>query len=150
MSERSVHTMNERIAEYQAQMERIPEYQALRRRCAALKWPDTAEAVFAPEELARLDEVYDFANSAQKGQLRLSGEPYITHPIAVAQLLLDIGMYDFDCLTAALLHDVAEDTKFGSKDIAARFGATAGQMVEGLTKLSRMEFASPELAQAQT
>lgn len=129
----------------------LPEYDALRKRCAALCWPNTNEAVFTCADLARLDEAFLFAEAAHStNKPRHSGDAYITHPVATAQLLLDIEMIDLDCLIAALLHDVVEDVEeVSEQDIHTRFGETIGSMVEGLTKLSKLNFATQELAQAE-
>ncbi|MCL2299111.1 MAG: RelA/SpoT family protein [Firmicutes bacterium] len=127
----------------------IEAYEALRARCEALRWPESDRAVFSPEELGALDRAYEFSEKAHAGKLRLSGEPYIIHPVAVAQLLLDLGFYDQLCLLAALLHDVVEDTKYELDDLRAQFGESVAQMVDGLTKLHRMNFASSEQAEAQ-
>jgi len=124
-------------------------YRDLRARCEALRWPDSDKPVFSGEELEALDGAYEFSEKAHAGRLRLSGEPYIIHPVAVAQLLLDLGFYDHACLLAALLHDVVEDTKYELEDIQKRFGPAAAQMVDGLTKIRRMNFASNEQAEAQ-
>ncbi|MDR2686345.1 MAG: RelA/SpoT family protein [Oscillospiraceae bacterium] len=133
----------------------IEAYREFRARCESLRWPDSdkpldsVKPVFSQEELEALDRAYAFADRAHAGEERLSGEPYIIHPVAVAQLLLDLGFYDHLCLVAALLHDVAEDTAYGLEDIQKRFGPAAAQMVDGLTKLNRMNFASSEQAEAQ-
>ncbi len=124
-------------------------YIAFRQRCEALRWPDSEKPVFTAAEMDELDRAYVFADQAHGDDKRKSGEPYITHPIAVAQLLLDLGFYDQDCLLAALLHDVVEDTQFELEDVEKRFGKTTAQMVDGLTKLNRMNFASNEQAEAQ-
>ena len=133
----------------------IEAYRDFRARCAALHWPDadkplaSVKPVFSPQELEALDRAYAFADKAHAGKKRLSGEPYIIHPVAVGQLLLDLGFYDHLCLVAALLHDVVEDTKHELEDIQKQFGPAAAQMVDGLTKLNRMNFASSEQAEAQ-
>jgi len=127
----------------------IDAYHAFRARCDSLRWPDTDKPVFSTGEIETLDRAYAFADKAHGGKKRLSGEPYIIHPVAVAQLLLDLGFYDHLCLLAALLHDVAEDTSYGLEDIQAQFGGAAAQMVDGLTKLHKMNFASSEQAEAQ-
>jgi len=128
-----------------------PAYLALRARCGALRWPDRPDKqVFLKKDLRELDRAYAFAEKAHaQGPPRLSGEPYISHPLAVANLLLDLGLYDFDCLMAALLHDVAEDTAYSLEDIRAQFGEPIARMVDGLTKIRKMQFASSEQVQAQ-
>ena len=81
-------------------------------------------------------------------QYRYSGEPYYTHPFAVAEILLDLGM-DTDSLIAALLHDTVEDTNATLNDIKAVFGADTAQMVDGVTKLGKVPIATRESAQAE-
>ena len=130
----------------------IPQYIALKQRCCALRWPDVDEAIFDSQDLGKLDKAFHFAENAHKEQTRKSGELYIIHPVAVAELLLDIEVYDLDCLMAALLHDVVEDDKtktIDTSEIETHFGHTVAHMVEGLTKLDLIEFKSPEREQAQ-
>ena len=85
-----------------------------------------------------IERAYEFALSAHAGQLRKSGEPYITHPLAVASILAELRL---DCATlcGALLHDVAEDTDRGLDRIEAEFGAEVALLVDGVTKLRRAE-----------
>ena len=86
---------------------------------------------------------YEFANTAHTGQMRDSGEPYIIHPIAVACILLDLGM-DTDTICAGLLHDVAEDTEFSIEDISKKFGADVAMLVDGVTKLKKIPLLTKE------
>lgn len=86
---------------------------------------------------------YEFAKNAHGDQKRDSGEPYIVHPIAVACILIDLGM-DTDTLCAGLLHDVAEDTSFSVEDISKKFGADVAMLVNGVTKLRNIPLASKE------
>ena len=101
-----------------------------------------------PDEIALVLEAYRFGEEAHQGQTRLSGEPYITHPLAVAGALAEWRM-DAQAIIAALLHDVMEDTAVTKADIAARFGKQVAELVDGLSKLDRIEFQSYQDAQAE-
>ncbi len=101
-----------------------------------------------PDEIALVLEAYRFGEAAHQGQTRLSGEPYITHPLAVAGALAEWRM-DAQAITAALLHDVMEDTAVTKADIAERFGKQVAELVDGLSKLDRIEFQSYQDAQAE-
>ena len=101
-----------------------------------------------PDEISLVLEAYRFGEEAHQGQTRLSGEPYITHPLAVAGALAEWRM-DAQAITAALLHDVMEDTAVTKADIAARFGKPVAELVDGLSKLDRIEFQSYQDAQAE-
>jgi GTP pyrophosphokinase len=124
-------------------------YAALRERCKALNWQDSSKRVFSAKDLHRIDEAFQLAAQAHGAATRANGEPYITHPIAVSQLLLDLGLYDRDCIMAALLHDVVEDTAYTLEDMEALFDETVACMVDGLTKLEKMDFPTEERAQAE-
>lgn len=95
-----------------------------------------------------VQKAYDFAAQAHEGQKRNSGEPYITHPLSVAFILTDIEM-DADTLAAALLHDVVEDTGVSEEQLQNRFGQEITQLVDGVTKLNRINFNSRREAQAE-
>ena len=100
---------------------------------------------------ADLDEVkaaFALAVDAHTGQLRATGEPYVTHPIASAQILADLGI-DPIAIQAALLHDVPEDTEYSLTDVEERFGAEVAQLVDGVTKLSKFSTHSHEQQQAE-
>ena len=90
---------------------------------------------------------YQLANDAHNGQCRVSGEPYISHPIAVAIILVDLGM-DSECIQAALLHDVVEDTDITSEAVEKQFGTDVALLVNGVTKLGKISFTSREEQQA--
>ena len=90
---------------------------------------------------------YEVAEAAHEGQMRRSGEPYITHPLAVATIVAHFGL-DETTVVAALLHDVAEDTDFTLEDIEAEFGPEVAALVDGVTKLDRIHFDSKEAQQA--
>jgi GTP diphosphokinase / guanosine-3',5'-bis(diphosphate) 3'-diphosphatase len=94
-----------------------------------------------------LQRGYDVAEKCHRGQLRKSGDPYITHPLAVATILAELGM-DTTTLVAALLHDTVEDTGFTLKDVVAAFGDDVGHLVDGVTKLDKVKFG--EAAEAET
>lgn len=99
-------------------------------------------------DMAAIEKAYLFANKAHAGQTRKSGEPYIVHPISVANILVQLGM-DTDSVVAALLHDVVEDTPVTSEEIERTFGGTIAQIIDGLTKLSKMGFKTKEEHQAE-
>lgn len=89
-------------------------------------------------DMALIEKAYLFANQAHAGQKRKSGEPYIVHPISVANILVQLGM-DTDSVVAALLHDVIEDTPVTAEELEKEFGSTITQIIEGLTKLSKLK-----------
>ena len=99
-------------------------------------------------DVATLERAYRVAELAHQGQMRLSGEPYITHPLAVAALLADLHL-DTDALAAALLHDVVEDTPIEAAQIRAEFGETVEKLVAGVTKLGRIKLHSQAQVQAE-
>ncbi len=99
-------------------------------------------------DMDMLDKAYEIANNAHKGQFRYSGEPYVTHPVSVASMLLDLGL-DSECLTAALLHDVVEDTSVSLDKIKSTFGDSVALLVDGVTKLGQIKFSSLEEEQAE-
>jgi len=101
-----------------------------------------------PEELQIVRDAYLFSEQAHRGQFRLSGEAYITHPLAVAGAIAEWQM-DVEGVVAALLHDVMEDTTVGKSEIAERFGKPVADLVDGLSKLDKIEFQSHEEAQAE-
>lgn len=95
-----------------------------------------------------IKEAYDFAAEAHKNQSRNSGEPYITHPLEVADILMDLGL-DAITISAGILHDVVEDTSLTIEDIEKNFGAEIALLVDGVTKLSRIEYKSKEEQQVE-
>jgi GTP pyrophosphokinase len=97
-------------------------------------------------ELVRL--AYKVANKAHSGQFRKSGEPYIHHPLSVALILADLKL-DYFCIVAAVLHDCIEDTSVTKKDVQAQFGDQVAHIVEGVSKLTSLEFTSSSQKQAQ-
>ena len=106
-------------------------------------------AAYLPtEDREMVVRAHEVAERAHEGQSRLSGEPYIEHPIAVAGILADLRL-DADTLTAALLHDTVEDTDVRMEDITEQFGPTVAKLVEGVTKLGKIHMQSSEQAQAE-
>lgn len=97
-------------------------------------------------DLQKIKEAYEFADRAHQGQVRKSGEPYILHPLAVAEILVGMQM-DALSIIAALLHDVVEDTSVSLDAVRDQFGPTCAMLVDGLTKLERIKFKSKEEAQ---
>jgi GTP pyrophosphokinase len=101
-----------------------------------------------PKDVAQIEAALAFSRNAHQGQLRQSGAPYITHPIAVARILTPLHL-DAQAITAALLHDVAEDTGITIEQIAADFGKPVAELVDGLSKLDKLQFETKEDAQAE-
>ena len=101
-----------------------------------------------PEQVDKLQEAYLMARDGHEGQSRSSGDPYITHPVAVTRILAEMRL-DHESLAAALLHDVIEDTDISHEDIANAFGDTVADLVEGVSKLDKLKFRSKEEAQAE-
>src|SRR5271163_2530653 len=100
------------------------------------------------DDLELLRRAYDFAAEQHKTQTRLSGEPFLSHPVEVAHILADMKL-DVTSLCAALLHDVVEDTKIPLETISEHFGADVARLVEGVTKISRLDLLAPEARQAE-
>src|SRR6476619_2573677 len=101
-----------------------------------------------PKDVARLEDAYRFSEAAHAGQTRQSGDPYISHPLAVAEILADWHL-DGQTLMAALLHDVTEDTSVTKDEISDTFGRPVAELVDGVSKLDKIEFQSAEVAQAE-
>src|SRR5919112_495418 len=101
-----------------------------------------------PKDVARLEEAYRFSEAAHAGQTRQSGDPYISHPLAVAEILAEWHL-DGQTLMAALLHDVTEDTSVPKDEISDTFGRPVAELVDGVSKLDKIEFQSAEDAQAE-
>ncbi len=114
-------------------------------------WEKLVEAIKASGKaynMAMIERAYNLANDAHKGVCRRSGEPYICHPLAVARLVLDLGM-DSESIAAALLHDVVEDTPTTLADLTATFGEEVAALVDGVTKLTKIQFSNIEELQAE-
>lgn len=107
------------------------------------------ESYLPPEQVERIRAAAEFGASAHKGQKRLSGEPYIAHPVAAAEILADLHM-DPDTIVAAILHDVIEDTPIAKEQLAERFGGAVADIVDGVTKLDQIKFKSRAEAQAES
>src|SRR6202158_2710538 len=99
-------------------------------------------------DIELLRRAFDFAAEQHRTQLRKSGDPYLSHPLEVAHILADMKL-DITTLCAALLHDVVEDTRISSARIVARFGTDIARLVEGVTKISRLDLLAPEARQAE-
>ncbi|CAM3701567.1 RelA/SpoT family protein [Polynucleobacter arcticus] len=102
-----------------------------------------------PDEITLIKKAFHFSDAAHLGQYRHSGEPYITHPVAVAELCATWRL-DASSIMAALLHDVIEDTGCTQADLVGKFGSKVAELVEGLTKLDKLEFQSHAEAQAES
>ena len=102
-----------------------------------------------PKEVDRIERAYHFSEKCHLGQMRQSGDPYITHPLAVANILADMRM-DHESLMAALLHDVIEDTGVTKGQISRRFGRTVADLVDGVSKLGEVASASRAEQQAES
>jgi guanosine-3',5'-bis(diphosphate) 3'-pyrophosphohydrolase len=100
-------------------------------------------------DAALVRRAYERASAAHEGQVRLSGDPYISHPLAVATVVAELGL-DEVAVAAALLHDAVEDTGLSVEDLASEFGPTVAAIVDGVTKLDRLPFDSREAQQAAT
>ena len=101
-----------------------------------------------PEDISQLRSAYLFSQSAHSGQYRESGEPYISHPLAVTSILGKMHL-DTQTLTAALLHDVMEDTHVSKSEISNQFGKAVADLVDGVSKLDKIEFQTHADAQAE-
>ena len=101
-----------------------------------------------PADVELIERAYEVARAAHSGQYRQSGEPYITHPLAVAKILAEWHL-DAQALMAALLHDVVEDTGTTKTEISRKFGKAVAELVDGVSKIDRIEFATLQHAQAE-
>ena len=114
----------------------------------AASLPPSAISYLSPEEAEAFARAYAFAERAHEGQFRKDGRPYITHPMAVAEILAEWQL-DAQTLIAALLHDVVEDTGVSTAEIAHEFGKPVANLVDGVTKLDKIQFESKVEAQAE-
>ncbi len=96
---------------------------------------------YSPDQVTRVKEAYEYANILHSGQTRQSGEPYISHPLNVAYILAEMHA-DSDTVCAGLLHDTIEDTNTTKNDISHDFNQDIANLVDGVTKLSKMNFSS--------
>ena len=109
---------------------------------------DVLNAYLPPEHVSTIKRAYYYAEQAHYGQARRTGEPYVTHPLAVATVLARMHM-DHESIMAALLHDVIEDTGVSKEDIRTQFGEEVADLVDGVSKLTHVEFDSAEIKQAE-
>ena len=109
---------------------------------------DKVTKAYSAADAAAIERAFEFAFGAHSGQRRKSGEPYIIHPVAVADILIGFGM-DAQSVEAALLHDTVEDTPVTEDDIKKNFGASVALLVDGVTKLGKVPLASREEQQAE-
>ena len=110
---------------------------------------ETLESYLPSELIERVVKAYEFGAVAHKGQTRRSGEPYISHPVAVAQTLADMHL-DSQTIVAAILHDVIEDTEISMAELEAEFGSEVAGLVDGVSKLDQMQFTNRAEAQAES
>ena len=115
------------------------QYAQLRKKCAK---------AFKRDEVKMIDKAFELAFDAHKAQLRYSGQPYISHPLAVADILMDLGM-DSQSIEAALLHDTVEDTDVTYDDLKSVFGEEVANLVDGVTKLGKIPLSTKEEQQAE-
>ncbi len=109
---------------------------------------DLLAAYLGPEQIAEVHQAYLFGARAHQGQQRRSGEPYISHPLAVAKILAELRM-DYKSIMAAILHDVIEDTPTAKEQLVKEFGKEVAQLVDGVSKLTQIQFESRLEAQAE-
>ncbi len=109
---------------------------------------DTIRKRMPGADFALIDKAVDYANKKHVSQKRKDGSPYIIHPLAVAQIVTEMGL-DMDAILGALLHDCIEDTDASHEEIEKLFGSTVAELVEGVTKLTRADFSSREQAQME-
>ena len=110
---------------------------------------ETLETYLPAEQIRAVIDAYEFGASAHEGQKRQSGEPYISHPVSVAQELADMHL-DAQAIAAAILHDVVEDTEASLDEIREKFGDEVAQLVDGVSKLDQIQFRSRAEAQAES
>ena len=99
-------------------------------------------------DMTMVDRAVEYAREKHKDQKRKDGSPYIIHPLAVAEIVAEMGL-DLDAVLGAILHDCIEDTDASHDEIAKLFGKTTAELVEGVTKLTRANFSSTEQAQME-
>jgi len=117
-----------------------------------IRFDDILEKIssqYSEKDITLLKKAYVFAGRAHEGQVRRSGEPYLSHPLEVASILADMQL-DSITLAAGLLHDVLEDTAVTALDLQKAFGKEISDLVEGVTKISRVQETSPETRQAES
>ncbi len=109
---------------------------------------DLLAQYLSDEQVEKISKAYCIANKAHEGQKRYTGEAYITHPIEVARILAGLRM-DAECISAAILHDVIEDTNVDKAELAEKFGEKVAELVDGVSKLTQIKFQTRELQQAE-
>lgn len=109
---------------------------------------DLLAQYLSDEQVEKISRAYFIANKAHEGQKRYTGEAYITHPIEVARILAGLRM-DAECISAAILHDVIEDTKVSKAELTENFGEKVAELVDGVSKLTQIKFQTRELQQAE-
>lgn len=109
---------------------------------------DKAQRYLTPEQVQQIQAAFEFGALAHAGQTRKAGGAYIWHPVAVSEILAEIQL-DHESLIAAILHDVIEDTPYTKQDIIDRFGERVAEMIDGVTKLGKLAFDTPQEAQAE-
>ncbi len=132
----------------QALLSKLPGMSA-RRRKGLQQLVETLEGYMPTEQIELVMQAYEFGAKAHDGQTRRSGEPYISHPVAVAQILADMHM-DGQTIAAAILHDVVEDTDTDVSDLAEEFGSEIASLVDGVSKLDQIQFNTRAEAQAES
>ena len=125
-----------------------PQFYESEQRLQLEKLRELLATYLKPEDIERVAAAFLFSAEAHKGQFRISGDPYFSHPLAVAGVLTGWHL-DAQALMAALLHDVAEDTEITLAEIGERFGKVTAELVDGVSKLDKIEFQSIEDAQAE-
>ncbi|KAF1711406.1 bifunctional GTP diphosphokinase/guanosine-3',5'-bis(diphosphate) 3'-diphosphatase [Pseudoxanthomonas kalamensis DSM 18571] len=128
------------VPPHASEPEGVPEY---------VRKLERAASYLSAEQLAQLRRAWQVGAAAHEGQLRKSGEAYITHPVAVAGVLAELGL-DTETLIAAILHDTIEDTPLTHAEIVAEFGETVAELVEGVTKLDKLKFRDRQEAAAES
>lgn len=114
-----------------------------------LKLRDLLNTYLDPDKVATVLRAFDVGAQAHRGQTRITGEPYILHPVAVAQILAGMRM-DHESITAAILHDTLEDTPLSKGEISSQFGREIAELVDGVTKLDKMKFRTRSEADAES
>jgi Guanosine polyphosphate pyrophosphohydrolases/synthetases len=110
---------------------------------------DKIQGRYSEKDIRLLQKAYIFAARAHRGQTRRSGEPYLSHPLEVTNILAEMNL-DLTTLIAGLLHDVPEDTEVSINEIREEFGKDVAALVEGVTKIGRVEDSTPEETRAET
>ena len=140
MTQAGLEATKIKITPEEAVRESAPQYFALE---------EKIKAVSPHMDIHRIRDAYEYAAKAHAGQRRKDGSAYVTHCISAADISVDMGL-DEDSIVAALLHDVIEDTPASHEAVAKQFGETVANLVEGVTKLTRVQLVSKEEAQMES